>query len=773
MATTIEDFVTCLGSDHPDYYEQLQAAAGAVNAVFLETRLNAIADPANPTQAEVIAAIAAAVALIAAGDGNGPTAASEAQALLTLLETNGDDVNGDARKEFDDAGLGLAVATPSDVVARHASNVAAHEPAVRAILRRFFNEVSSPFAYFGVPRNECRRRRCQQLQRRTASFLGKLAPLAPTIDQVAPFVLLFDDYFGHLYLQYETSGSFALVFPDPPLSKRDLAALGLVALRVSLVHQTKKHPHILFPLELPPQGGAKLHAVFGNNPLSREHRIAYVALKRLDRIPVDVQKRLFLARLSKTQEPGQPPGTPFFNELGRLVSVEAALGTGWMQPSIRDEMVDAVNAYNECWKDYFAAETAWRALRAETTTLNDTARLEREILLLDLSRFGFAPCWSTPKNTPLQQEDGRAAAFENDLGDFKAEKPIRGQIVYADEKEYKICKAQTAPQWRVARYMTGVDFLQILRQNLLAELYAVQQVKRFVGASDESNTEFKTWLAARDAGTRDGEVQRRDDRIRSARHYATDDGNDAFALGLCFSEIGSRSRASDLATNAIQGHVWDFFHSLRLVSLKAASTPMHAALRRPTREWAASMHRIATFLKVNVKDTKDSINTIVESRRRLVEAFLAVQEQKNPGRPVIEKGGLLAGQATLCFDRPSLFVRIHLRATDNNQRTALLKCLRLIRTSDRESAEDDIEDKIGTLIAEFHQLTDKAKQETFRAKYQLELKQFETVYGSPAFNELKKLRRLQPRVCQAPCLQLPSRSCSAATGATPKTHLRE
>ena len=89
------------------------------------------------------------------------------------------------------------------------------------------------------------------------------------------------------------------------------------------------------------------------------------------------------------------------------------------------------------------------------------------------------------------------------------------------------------------------------------------------------------------------------------------------------------------------------------------------------------MLAIARFLHDSVEQTNLGLKQIDVSRNDLVEKFFAAQKRKFPNRPVIKNGGLLAGQATLCFDRPSVFVRLQLRASDKEARDEMLRRLKV------------------------------------------------------------------------------------------------
>ena len=647
------------------------------------------------------------------------------------------------------------------VLAEAAASVTSNKTSVQALLKAFFMEVDSPFAGLahsapvssgGFDPNS--------FNERTFRVLEALAPVSPNSDQVSPLILTLDKDL-HLHLRYRGQAGFPTplyLVKSGSMNPTEIEQLGLVPLSASLAEYQHKDDNILYPLQ---RSADRLYLdllVGHTSSTSFQSARPYVALQDLEpflRIPQNYGK-LYAVKLMQV-EPVQTDHPVFYiNGVDSIVvlGVDPETNNLTKMSSGPAQLHYKLQNYNTCWQNYFAAEAEWRALRAESSLLGDVERVVWELVLLDLSRFGFAPCWSTPLSTPLQREDGRADEFYNDLADLKAEKKTKGGIEFFDDwNEYEVCRRQTAPQWRVARFMTSTDYLQILRQNQLSDLYDVTSVQNFVSQRVAGLPPIKKWLTAggekpggrnttlaqkqaADAQAAERAARRRDYRAHSAKHYAVDDGNDAFALALCFSEVGRRMRAA----GPLEPQTWDFLHQLRLVALKTVATPMHATLRRPTREWAEGMHTLADFLCGNIKNTKDSLNVIVESRRQLVNEFLNAQGRKFPLVPTIANGGLLAGQATLCFNRPSLFVRLELRAGSAVNRDALVRDLKLIKnlnSSQITATETDIEDTIQTLIHQFDTIEEEAKAsnttpseklETFRKENNSQLEEFHMVY---------------------------------------------
>ena len=649
--------------------------------------------------------------------------------------------------------------TPDQVLAEAAAKVTSNTTNVQVHLKAFFETVDSPFADLahsapvssgGFDPNS--------FDEQTFRVLETLAPVSPNSDQVSPLNLTLDeDLYLHLGYRGQKGFPTPLYLVNPDLIKpKEIEQLGLVPLSASLVAYQHKDANILYPLQRS-SDRRYLDLVVGNNEPFQSGR-PYVALQDLEpflKIPQNFGK-LYAVKLVKV-EPVQTDDPVFYiNGVDSLVLLGVNPTTNKLtkMSSGSAQLHDKVQKYNTCWQNYFAAEAEWHTLRAESSQLGDVERVVWELVLLDLSRFGFAPCWSTPLSTPLQREDGRADEFFNDLADLKAEKKTKGGIeFFNDWNEYEVCRRQTAPQWRVARFMTSTDYLQILRQNQLSDLYNVTSVQNFVSQRVAGLPPIKKWLTAggekpggsnttgaqkqaADAQAAERAARRRDYRAHSAKHYAVDEGNDAFALALCFSEVGRRMRVA----GPLPRQTWDFLHQLRLVALKTVATPMHATLRRPTREWAEGMHTIAEFLCGNIKNTKDSLNVIVESRSELVNAFLNAQSRKFPLLPTIANGGLLAGQATLCFNRPSLFVRLELHTGSAVTRDALVRDLKLIKnlkSSQTPATETDIEDTIQTLIEKFDHIEAEAtasgtppneKLEKFRKEMNPQLEEFHVVY---------------------------------------------
>ena len=362
-------------------------------------------------------------------------------------------------------------------------------------------------------------------------------------------------------------------------------------------------------------------------------------------------------------------------------------------------MSNKINESNGKWIKYHSAQREWKSV--EGKSLKD--RIIQDILLLDLSRFGWAPCWSTPKDQ-IQMADNDPRALYNDLKDLY------------DESEMKVSEMgvfkQSRPQWRCTAYMHSERFAKTRRHLMLRR--AVRIDHKTLEADTGLDDDFKEWLKG-NWKKDDAENNLSMERVRSEfavemNSYHCAEKNDTHALCISFTATAFRVKAAmKQFTAAIQQQftddamkelwginvVWydprfqfaNVFRRFRLLAMKTVSVPAHETLKWPTVEWIDDQNRLTWYVKYRIAKASSKLELIANERLELRSTFIesAVAKPKrmtfgnksirNPPPDVIVQRGLTCGMASKAFDNTVVCMRARLRFSTKEDCDDALKVL--------------------------------------------------------------------------------------------------
>jgi hypothetical protein len=339
-----------------------------------------------------------------------------------------------------------------------------------------------------------------------------------------------------------------------------------------------------------------------------------------------------------------------------------------------------------------------------------------DILLLDLSRFGWAPCWSTPEDKPFRPEDFNAGSFLNDIAEFSDD----------DKKKMKDVFKQTAPQWKCTKHMHTVEFAKSRRVRVLRDAMDIESEDGLVVSIQNSNpsdpklNDMLEWLKGRwhKDDTKDDEALKdfRDSFAQTMAEYHMDVSNDkvsndAHALCICFTATFLRVRgamqASFAGDTSLHGlvrcvlkDVWydkhfqfaNVFRRFRLLAFKTVSVPAHETLKNPAGEWVKDQNVVFDFLKYRMNAASLQMAKISEQRQDLRNDFITHAREvrkratgEESSSDIIVKNGLTLGMASKAFDNTCICMRTRLRFASTEDRD---KAFTELVQSDAMTVED-------------------------------------------------------------------------------------
>ena len=356
--------------------------------------------------------------------------------------------------------------------------------------------------------------------------------------------------------------------------------------------------------------------------------------------------------------------------LGTASAVRQAL----MQKLKSSKMFEVIERHNARWRKNHLATCHWEHLDVSKGENWVLQRFIVDLVILDMSRFGWSPCWSTPANASLAVEDGRARTFLNDLAEF--EPPTGAQ---------ELPISQTKAQWKVTKFMHTSEFRNLRRRQFAKQVFEAE------------TPGLQPWLA----GSVDDHEKEEAELVASVMEYTNDPKNDIPALCVSFTATAIRLREglfTSIPTGPIrdamelrlsQMQLMETIRRFKLIAFKTISVPAHQTLKRPVVDWKESYSKIAMFLKYRIEDTVQSVQSFVNERRQLPYAFFAHAEDKlrsNQEDSACELGtgasarfvssGMPCGVAVHTFDRPRLFARVRIQLPNEEARDATVDALR-------------------------------------------------------------------------------------------------
>jgi hypothetical protein len=302
-----------------------------------------------------------------------------------------------------------------------------------------------------------------------------------------------------------------------------------------------------------------------------------------------------------------------------------------------------VKEYNDIWTNYHSAEEQW--LRMETENEKQPIiRIMQDILLLDMSRFGWAPCWSTPEDTTISEEVGKEDTFRNDLAEFLSEEEKKRNAPMHFE--------QTRPQWKVTEYMHGKEFLKVRRATFarhMLKISSAEKISAYLSAVPSNGVDrvaqFSNWLKGEhNPGTMN---EMHASFVSTINEYSCDEHNDVSALCVCFTatymlvrkamcESFTASPTSPFYENILNvtmnneflwtGPYYQFsvlFRRFKWLTLKTMSVPAHVTLKHHPGEWAHDTAALASFSQVRAENLAFVMGDVSSQRSKLESDFIA------------------------------------------------------------------------------------------------------------------------------------------------------
>ena len=578
--------------------------------------------------------------------------------------------------------------------ASSATKVARSFANVKPIMDQFFR-IPSIFEDLGDPNAEH-----EELNAKTQKLLSVIAPDTPTIDDAFVLTTIKNRRGKHvLAIKAEGLDKATPLFFDP--QNRDLAKSGLNTVHVTNFSGMKSDGASATPNGVLKSTRNKTHYVAFFNGGDPAGYSAYVTETR------DIAMRFpELLHIAVNAESGE---TSFLNCKDLLDADRFP---------VSPELFGQVGEHNTLWRAHHSAKLQWEYLDVYKGAAGGPAeywvklRFIVDLVLLDMSRFGWAPCWSTPANTPPGLEDGKAREFKNDLFEFKP-------VSTADpaSSEYTSVSSQMKSQWVCTKFMHGDTFRRLRRRQFLRSVMGLKNDSRMLRSSAMNDPEFKSWVNADDV---DYDAER-DVFLSSIQEYTTVAGNDIHALCVCFTATQIRLREGLLrpfrgqqgqvnqtvgqwiGENLLSGttfQVMDTMRRFKLLAFKAISVPAHETLKRSVVGWMEDCSKIGTLLKNRMSATALIVGKVATDRKKLVNAFIShatdkvVRLQSLPdsvaaqtqGPVSLIATGLPCAAAVYSYDDPRLCARVQIRLPNENDRAAVLAKLKM-RTDDTSSVD--------------------------------------------------------------------------------------
>lgn len=676
--SAILSFLEYLRQNHELYYESCEDAASDLARAF---------------------GIGLVGAYPAFGAPEGASAAEEDYALDVMDRNDAIGAWTQYESTLETAPLYRFMASTADATrTKSARRVARSFANVKPILGRFF-QIPSIFEDLGHPDVEH-----QELNEKTQELLSVIAPDTPTIDDAFVLTTIKNKSGQYvLAIKAEDRVEATPLFFDR--SNRDLTTRDM-----STVHTTNFS-------DMKSDGAAATPNGFLKSVRNKTH---YVALFN------NGDPAGYSAYVNRTRDIAMR-----FPELFHI-AVDAESGTTSFlycndildsnRFPVSSNVFDHVGEHNTLWRAHHSAKLQWEYLDVYKRPTGDLAedwvqlRFIVDLVLLDMSRFGWAPCWSTPANAPVELEDGHARNFKNDLFEFAPVSRMK------PSSEFSSVSSQMKSQWVCTKFMHGDKFRKLRRRQFLRTVMGLENDSRMLQSSAMEHPEFASWVNATDVDY-DSE---KEVFLSSIRKYTNDAGNDIPALCVCFTAtqirlhegllqpfrdqqvqvnqtIGKWIRENLLSGSTFQ--VMDAMRRFRFIAFKAISVPAHETLKRSVVGWMEDCTKVGTLLKTRMSATALIVRKVATDRKQLVNAFISHATDKvvrlqslpgsiaaqTPGPVSLISTGLPCAAALYSYDDPRLCTRVRIRLPNGTDRAAVLAKLKTRKRSYDTSAVDAME----------------------------------------------------------------------------------
>lgn len=529
----------------------------------------------------------------------------------------------------------------------------------------------------------------------TERFLQLVAPDTPTIDDVYVLTSMQIPSDGLKRVLAVKCGNNTTPIPlffclRPGNNDKDAKAGGLLTLHETNHESMVNDEHIKMPFLKVSTSSKKYVIPIKNNTDTTEFTsTAYVATFQQDRnLNNEFFQKLHMVTVTTADNDDTNQVFNFQKYNGEFENKHTKSAT------------DNVIAQNKLWKQYKNAIAAWQSIEYSSPHTQFMA----DLVLLDLSRFGYAPCWSTPLDMKPQNEDTNAGTFKNDIAEFTLSNHDRALRI-----KYNAVSSQKRPQWKCAKFLHSKEFYQLRRRAFLRTFMNSNNEGPLIATFKVENKMAHDWANA--TGT-EYDNQRKMDRelfCENVEMYTMNKDNDIAALCICFTATQIRLTQcvriatdqlsfppdspppdSPLLTNIVKNMMrlpLFTIRNMKLLAFKAMSVPAHETLKYPTRSWVEDTRVLGTVLKTQMNSMEVMVGNVATERQELVSAFinsvnakrLAADSQKpgfkkNEPRKLIQSS-IPCAAALYGFDRPVLCARVRILFPTQEARDAALKIL--------------------------------------------------------------------------------------------------
>jgi len=705
MAGPFSDFLNHIKEGHLDYYNSCSSAADDILAVFgvrprddgtpeFGVPIWSVGDTKDYKLDELTNDEFTSIRLSSMDASEAAKAAQEAKTAVMAANEAAADVD-EATRVANEAEAKAAAARDSLAKKVGSLRVAAAQKSAHSFanteapIRRFFT--STIFDKLGgnnnVPDNVKERENLAKLTNAVETFLGAIAPDTPTIDDHYTLTSLpmqtVDGNTVHILAVRKTTSTIPLYFEGDPRSPLFTTANHAMTNGFRQLSKTNHNAMICDPpLEehrfLRGKNGI-YHADFVDNASGTTIQTPAMVLTSIKRINHAVLSQLTHVTVNDRK-------------------IAAFLPCHMLkQTNVRPGVDDAVKRHNTRWNNYRSARSAWRV----ADSADPKRQVMYDLLLLDLSRFGFSPTWSTPWNTNPRMEDGKAASFKNDIAEFM---PVVGRNPNTQLRELKekfaTAASQRRSQWMCTRFLHSNYFYQLRRRDFL---------RSFMNSDDESNAVmlFKTenreaydWVNGEEL---EFQTQCSLDHqlfVENVQAYTQLAANDIPQLCLCFTTTRLRvaesvrllklnnalTKEQTVVVDSVLRQQLFVIRQLRFVALKAISVPAHETLKLPIRAWIADVHRIGKVLEKQVQSMRVIVDLVAVERKQLVSAFISsvsakrLERRPMEGKPTLVRSSVPFAAALFGFDKPVLCARVRMVLPSSFARDAALERFETLAT---------------------------------------------------------------------------------------------
>ena len=308
------------------------------------------------------------------------------------------------------------------------------------------------------------------------------------------------------------------------------------------------------------------------------------------------------------------------------------------EKSQADTIAAELKRHNGLWESYHHSESRWMELYASE---DPTHYIKCHLLFIDLSRFGWAPCFSTPISTPQTSEN----VEYNDIYYVNEKSPV-ASIRYS--------------QWECMEYMYTDEFFNSRRMAVAKSLSLEKPSESSVATASEM-------------------ASARQELVNCVKHlFATEENSncsnlasDAIFIALTFFKarkfLMRYSQTQDYANQILQRNnqyqTEKNMRRLTLLALKALSIPAHEIFKQSTSAWIDDRLAVSEKMKGLARRRSNTLSSISTDHYVLAREYTehVYNSQSPPG--LLISSPLPWGPAFYCFETPRLHTRAVLRAS--------------------------------------------------------------------------------------------------------------